>query len=82
MNDQRFCKRHESYALNLFCFGHKLPISIYNTKKPKKTAEQWKQFMETVETVKNMLMYTKKCTFTYYHNDLFRLRAKAEDDMG
>lgn len=53
-NDQLFfCKRHESYALNLFCFGYTLPISIYIKKN---TSKQVKQYIETAETVKNMVM--------------------------
>lgn len=48
-----FCKRHESCALNLFCFGYKLPISIYIKKNASK---QVKQCMETAESVKNMVM--------------------------
>lgn len=53
-NDQLFfCKRHESYALNLFCFGYTLPISIYIKKN---TSKQVKQCIETAETVKNMVM--------------------------
>lgn len=36
------------------------------------------QCMETAETVKNVLM-ARTWTFTYYHNYLFRLRAKWPD---
>lgn len=50
-----------------------------------------KKYLETGETVHRNsgncekhghdMMYNRTCTFTYYYNYLFRLRAKAEDDM-
>lgn len=50
-----------------------------------------KKYIETGETVHRNsgncekhghdMMYNRTCTFTYYYNYLFRLRAKAEDDM-
>lgn len=81
-NDQLFfCKRHESYALNLFCFGYTLPISIYIKKKYLETGETVHRNSGNCEKHGHDMMYNRTCTFTYYYNYLFRLRAKAEDDM-
>lgn len=76
-----FCKRHESYALNLFCFGYTLPISIYIKKKYLETGETVHRNSGNCEKHGHDMMYNRTCTFTYYYNYLFRLRAKAEDDM-
>lgn len=80
-NDQLFfCKRHESYTLNLFCFGYTLPISIY-IKKYLETGETVHRNSGNCEKHGHDMMYNRTCTFTYYYNYLFRLCAKAEDDM-